>query len=401
RLWRSERDGRRHCQLAHGLAARARGIALSERATRATALVILALVGGLLLLNLLAQGLDQAVGGSRPSGVPGSSYATTESGLNAYASLLTHFGFGVIRARGAISKHTFDAAQTMVVLEPEGMSGDDTAALADFVQRGGRLVIGGSQPYYLRGLSSDAPPHWVPDGETRYAEISPDLNDIHSVAAAGTGAWSELGVATSLVHSGNKTLLARQRVGAGEILYLADVSPIENARLGSDDDNAALGLALAGSPNTTVEFAEGVHGYTTSRGWRAIPTRWKYALLGLAVAGLLLITARAWRFGAPDRPNRKLAPARAEYVRALAMSLERTRAPESAFEPMRRYARARVVARTALPPDAGDELVDRNADALGCTVAERAALFRPVHGEADALALGALVARVGSDRRST
>ena len=44
------------------------------------------------------------------------------------------------------------------------------------------------------------------------------------------------------------------------MVALADPSPVQNGFLASDD-NAALALGLAGSPDRTVLFAEGAHGY--------------------------------------------------------------------------------------------------------------------------------------------
>jgi hypothetical protein len=44
-------------------------------------IVIGAIVGVIVVLNLLASGLDRAVGGNEPSGVSGSSYTTGGDGL--------------------------------------------------------------------------------------------------------------------------------------------------------------------------------------------------------------------------------------------------------------------------------------------------------------------------------
>ena len=66
-------------------------------------IVIGAIVGVIVVLNLLATGLDRAVGGNEPSGVSGSSYTTGGDGLAAYASLLGRFGHPVTRSRGPIA----------------------------------------------------------------------------------------------------------------------------------------------------------------------------------------------------------------------------------------------------------------------------------------------------------
>jgi len=143
-----------------------------------------------------------------------------------------------------------------------------------------------------------------------------------------------------------------------------------------------------------VTFVEGVHGFGEKRGLGAIPTEWKVALLLLAAAAVVFAWARARRFGVPDRPGRDLPPARAEYVRALAVSLERTHDPVNALAPMQQWARDRIAQAGHLTPDASPELIDRAAIALGCTEAERGAIWYPAVDDETALALGRLVARV-------
>ncbi|MDP9335811.1 MAG: hypothetical protein M3Q30_21240, partial [Actinomycetota bacterium] len=192
--------------------------------------------------------------------------------------------------------------------------------------------------------------------------------------------------------------LTRDQVGRGEMYFLADVSPLENAFLATGD-NAAFGLALAGDAGRPVVFAEGVHGYGASRGLAAIPDRWKVALILVALAALAFVWSRARRFGPPDQSRRDLPPARAEYVHALSVSLERTRDHAGALAPAQRWARARVAARAGLGAKADDEALARAARSLGCPEDEVAVLLAPVSDEASILALGRAVARVGGDGR--
>jgi hypothetical protein len=371
---------------------------VNDTRVRTVAIAILTVVGGLLALNLLARGLDESVGGNEPGGAPGSSYATGSDGTNAYASLLTRFGHPIARVRGSLADGPLDPADTVMVFDPQSLTNDEAAALASFARAGGRLVIGGPQPFYLRQFNAD-PPRWSSDGAAQYNRVDSSLSGVHLVATAAAGSFTNAGSGRALVQSGAQLLLTQDRVGAGKIFFLADVSALENAYLASDADNAAFALALAGANGRTVVFAEGVHGFGTTRGLRAIPTRWKIALAGLALAALCVVASRAWRMGPPDRGSRELAPARAEYVRALSLSLERTRDAPGALTPLRQWARERVAARSALAPDASDEMLDRAALALGCTDSERAVLHAPFANDDDVLALGHLVARVTDDGR--
>jgi hypothetical protein len=273
--------------------------------------------------------------------VAGSAYGTQDTGLAATSTLLTHYGHVVSNQRGSLANTALPASATVFVIEPQTLTGDDDAALLQFVSGGGRLVIGGSDPFYLRNFR-DHPPIWTSGGATAYDEIDPTLGAAQ-VQAAGDGSFTSAGSGTVLAHTGDAELLTSDRVGRGTIFFLADASPIENAYLASAD-NAAFALGLAGPASRPVVFAEGTHGYGTSRGLGAIPTPWKVSLLVLAAAALVLAWSRSRRLGAPDRPARDLPPARAEYVRALAVSLERTMGPSAhraALEPPeRRLARS-------------------------------------------------------------
>jgi hypothetical protein len=361
-------------------------------ATRRRLVVVAILVGGVIGLNLLATGLDRAVGGNQPGGVSDSSYATGGEGVAAYAQLLSDYGYGVSQQRGAITDHPPVSDATMVVLQPSTLTEADTAALLQFVTAGGRLVIGGTDPFYLHRLR-DHPPTWSPNGSSPWTAIS-GLGAVRTVATASEGAWIAPGTSQVLVGDNERALLTHEAVGRGDMYFLADPSALQNAYLGQDD-NAAFALAIAGPSSRPVVFAEGVHGYGESRGFAAIPARWKVGLALLGLAAIAFIWSRARRFGPPDRAARDLPPARAEYVRSLSTTLERTHDPRRALEPVRGYVRGRVAARAALRPDAGDDDIVRAARRLGCTDDEVAALLAPPVDDASALALGRALARVG------
>jgi hypothetical protein len=375
-------------------------VAETKARSRRLGIVIAAVIGGVIALNLAASGIDRAVGGSDPSGVPGSAYGTQADGLAGFASLVSHYGYPVTRSRGSILDASLDINSTVFVIEPEVLTDTDEAALLQFASAGGRLVIGGDSPFYLHRFR-DSPPEWSPVGARVYDDITARLGAVRRVETAGHGAWTSAGSGTALARSGDRILLTEDRVGRGSIMFLADASPIENARL-ARADNAAFGLQLAGATPRPVEFIEGVHGYGETRGLDAIPRQWKIALLVLAAAAVVLAWSRSRRFGPPDRPARAFPPARAEYVQALAVSLERTRDPARALAPLQARARAQVARRAHLQPEASLEEIDRAAIALGYSEAERAALWHPATDDETALVLGRIAARLTQeDGRTT
>jgi hypothetical protein len=361
------------------------------------AVAALVVIGAIIAVNVLAKGVDRAVGGNEPSGVPGSSYGTQATGLAAAASLFTRYGHPVLRQRGSLARGSLDPTITVFVIEPQTLTDDDEATLLEFVSRGGRLVIGGSDPFYLRRLR-DHPPEWSPAGLESYSEIAPVLG-ARRVEAVGNGVWTNPGSGTVFAHTGDAALLTEEQVGLGEIFFLADASPLENAYLARADD-AAFALGLAGNAARPVAFAEGTHGFGEARGLSAIPTPWKLALLILAGAAVVLAWSRSRRFGPPDRPARELSPPRAEYVRALAVTLERARDPAGALAPLQQWARLHIARRAHLRSDASPEDIDRAAIALGFSEAERAAIWYPPTDDNTALALGQLVSRLSQDERS-
>lgn len=362
-------------------------------------IAIAIVVGGVLLVNLVAQGLDHAVGGDQPGGATGSSYATAPEGLAALSSLVSHYGHPVDQERGSLEEQEPPTDATMFVLEPNALTLDDTTVLLQFVTAGGRLVVGGKSPFYAKGLS-DTAPEWQPEGNTAWTNVDPALGNIHQIDGAGVGSWTSPGRGRPLVGGDNASLLTRDPVGQGEIFFLADASPLENNYLAAGD-NAAFGLALAGVAGRPVVFAEGVHGYGSSRGIAAIPDRWKIALLLVAVSALAFVWSRARRFGPPDKNARDLPPARAEYVNALSLSLERTHDHAGALAAAQRWTRARVATRAGLGPNATDDEITGAARSFGCTAEEIAALLAPVSDDNSILALGRAVVRVGGGNGRT
>jgi hypothetical protein len=364
----------------------------SSPAGRRVGIAITVVLGAVLVLNLLAGGIDRAVGGHEPSGVPGSSYGTQSTGLAGLTQLFARYGHPVDRVRGEITDGTLDPASTAFVVEPATLTAAETAELLRFVTDGGRLVIGGSDPFYVKSLR-DGAPDWSPDGIPTYGDIDRVLGNVRVVGTEGRGTWNDAGSGRVVASEGQFILAIAERVGAGTMFFLADVSPLENGHL-ARADNAAFALGLAGAEGRPVVFVEGVHGFGASRGLSALPDAWKVALALAAVAALVFAWSRGRRFGPPDRPRRDLPPARAEYVRALAVTLERTHDPEHALAPMQQWARDRIARMSHLPPDATAEQLDRAAIALGCSEAERGAIWHPAADDDAALALGQLVARL-------
>lgn len=279
--------------------------------------------GAAVALALGAAAIDAVAPG--PGGPAGSSYATAPGGVSAYGSLLARSGHRVSRLRVMPANARLDPATTLVVLDPAVLGAADVGALRRFVAAGGSLVAGGQDPAgWLAKLLPD-PPAWSTTGTLVDVPLLavPETSGISEVRSAGAGSWSDPQASLPVLGAPGSSLLTVTTLGAGTIDLLADSSPLQN-RLLAEADDAALGLALAGGAGRPVVFEEAIHGYGGGNGLAALPMRWKWALIGLALAALTGVAARIRRLAPPDPQATPVLPPRREHVDALAAALART-----------------------------------------------------------------------------
>jgi hypothetical protein len=230
----------------------------------------------------------------------------------------------VRRVRTPVAEQRPPTAETLFVLEPAVIEPEEGRALGRWVRDGGRLVLG------VRGDASwldellPKPPEWTPEGSLRHGVLAPtaETAGVRTVLSGEDGAWKRLGAALPVLGPASAPLAVSVRSGRGNVVLLADVTPLQNGGL-ARADNAAFGLALAG--RRPVAFLETVHGYGVARGFGGLPARVKWALLGLALAGLAALWAAGRRLGPPEEPDAPLPPPRVEYVEALAGALARAK----------------------------------------------------------------------------
>jgi Domain of unknown function (DUF4350) len=259
-----------------------------------------------------------------PHGPVSSSFATSPRGLAAYAALLERQGRPVRRIVTPVRDRAPARGETLVVLDPDVIEEDEARAIGAWVRSGGRLVAGGSgDAGWLENVLA-SPPEWEPEDPRPARTLVPvaETAGVRVVEPAQGGGWHSLGGALPAVGPADAPLVAVARSGKGSVALLADASPLQNRLLGSAD-GAALGLGLAG--DRPVAFLETVHGYGVSRGFAALPERVKWTLLGLLAAGLLALWTAGRRLGPAEGDDAPPAPARIEYVDALAAALARTK----------------------------------------------------------------------------
>jgi uncharacterized protein DUF4350 len=366
---------------------RAASVIPESRAGRAAALAVGVLVG----LNLVAVALDALI--PSPEGPRSSAFATAPEGVAAWAELARRSEIEVRTVRERPRDDTLPDGGTLVVLDPEGLTGREAGAVRRFAERGGRVVAGGVEPGpWLARLAGGV--EWSDAGrdEARVLVPAPETGAAATVRSAGEGRWTRAGATLPVVGDEDGALVLLARAGRGRIALVADPSPLQN-RLLDEADNAALALALTGPG--PLAFVESVHGYGTGTGLAALPGRMQWALILLGLSALVLIAARWPRLGPPEPPERPLFPPRRAYVDALAATIARSRDRAMATETVRSAARERLARRAALPRDADDEAFATAARAAGLRDDEARAL---TDQDDDGVAAGRALARLSGGR---
>jgi hypothetical protein len=271
---------------------------------------------------LLVAGLVQSASQPTPTDGPaGSSFATHGEGTAALVDLLEANGYNVVRERRALAEVPPPPGDTIVVVNGSDLSSEDEAALSTHAAAGGRIILVGSTR--LDFILDRSPTEFERTEEPARALLPVDgFGELTGVDARWV--WRNAGSLVPVVGNSQGTLAGVESVADGTVVALADTSVIANAGL-ANADNALLAVRAIGEPTATVRFVEYIHGFTQPTGLAALPTRWKQALLVLALAGAVWLLARSRRFGPPEAASRSLAPPRSAYVDAVAATLDSSR----------------------------------------------------------------------------
>ncbi len=294
-------------------------------------------VAGLMLVAFLTKPPPQAeldtysVTDARSGG-----YAAWEELLQREGVVVERFDRRPVELDGTID--TLIDAYSVAPL-PDGVRLDaDTRALADWVGRGGRLVLIGRN-----GATAAQETKLL----QRPAERSAGAAGGPLRAQAFGGAVEQLATFSSdrfvrgkpaprtrvLLADGGGALIVRVGLGRGAILYVSDPRLFANAAL-ARDDNARLAYLLARprAPGRIVAFDEALHGALHERGWLAalsVPVR--VALAGAVLTILIALAGGALRLGPPVTLRAVREPASDEFIAAVAALYGRAHARRDAI----------------------------------------------------------------------
>ncbi len=340
----------------------------------------------LLLLLMTSVGIvDRATRGreSRTYDSRGSARSTATNGAKAFRLLLAHYSIATTdlagSLRSAANRTELAIDTTVFILDAPFPSDAERRTVRDIAVNGGRIVIAGTDA----GEWVATPPS-VGRSSSRTTTVR--LGRTYAVETASTTRWST---------PHGPELVVTRAVGAGQVVLVADSSFLQNQWL-PRRDNAAFAVGLADDRGRAA-FAEGEHGLSGASGWDAIPTGWKVAIIGSALALLLTATARGRRIGPAERAGRALDPPRRASADALGAAIARAKRPDAALIDLRTIARQRVVdvghASGTEPDTVTDASVRAAAIAAGYSESEANALINPLTDSASVLALGRAFAR--------
>ena len=353
-------------------------------------LAILLVVG-----NLATFVISRFIQGERVPGPAGSSYVTTALGTAAVAELFASEGLEVTRLRAPHTSDRLDPSDVLVLVEVgfAGFTDSESRVIGDFVDQGGRIILAGPDPgglFAAMGRDLDDLPSWAAQGPS--SAVS-SLDGVDRVPLEGRGQLrGGVGVTSILDGDDGEAVAVVWREGDGDVIWLADPTPLLNQGL-AEGDSAGFAMSLAGGRD--VAFDEYRHGFGGEGFWQLLPKNWAGTLLLLGVAVLGGMIAYSRRLGPPEETERHLQPERGAYVESVAAILGRTGPVRDSIEPVRRRVRRLLIQRAGLGPDATDDELRDAAGIAGVALEEIGAALDP-HG--DPVNAGKALARLSMRR---
>ena len=224
---------------------------------------VLWLAGGLLAAIVLVSWLSPNPVDNDPTPT---TYNSGSAGVRAAFLILPELGYRPEQwdeRPGALKG--VDAQKTTLVLAdpvvPETQVDAVKAEVAEFLKRGGRVLVTGLSGAYLVPGGQTKPPaqfyralcYTTPEGQGTLARVG-------VVAMPDYGSWGAVGEASEVEQRcGKDAVVVRVRVGPGEAIWWSSATPLTNRGL-KDDASLKLTLASLGEPGRRVLFDETFHG---------------------------------------------------------------------------------------------------------------------------------------------
>ena len=223
----------------------------------------------------------------------------------------------------------------------------------DFVARGGRIVVAAPGDLLPLAFRSDAPPTAV--------KVFPFANGIAQIAIPqrrAIDAKTLLPRMVALYTAGDRVAVARECIGRGDLIVIADPEIFTNNQLHIGNHLPFL-LALAGNARPLL-FDETIHGLGGADGPLALLKDWNlgpFLVLLLAVSALVIWRGSA-RVGAAEDPYRERRSDAVDLVHSLGALYERSMTEAEALGVYHDILVRQVAAQSGLRGDALHRRVD-------------------------------------------
>lgn len=300
------------------------------RVDRTTVFVALGVV---LLIAMYAWAVSLAQRYYVTSAPESSTFSSSPAGLKVLFAYLDGLG---MKPQTLQQFDDLPAKATIVAVGPfqKQPTRGETDALARWVRAGGRLVVAGmdsellTQPLKLGGAPSSgaASETLRPLLPTAYArgvrEIAPGPDRLLTDSPSWATHYKDF--------SGQ--VLVSQKVGSGEVLWLAGAYPLSNAGIGTAD-NARLATLLAAAGERAIYFDEYHHNYVRTTGaWQLLGSSGRAGVLLLAAALAILLLAWGRRLGPAIEERVEPAARGGAYIGSLAELYRKAGAGAEALE---------------------------------------------------------------------
>ncbi|HUG16984.1 MAG TPA: DUF4350 domain-containing protein [Thermomicrobiales bacterium] len=292
---------------------------------------IIALVGGLLLLGVLAVAVYEPEPGE-DTGPALRTSSNRSSGARALVIWLSDLGYDTRAIR--FRQFSIDpTTRALFVLQPTHVfSSGEIDEVQRWVERGGTLVIASSEPnglmdaYDVGILRQRTTDERATPLQPVFAHLPVESVDIagHAWLQPRDPAWVPLLAAGD---GGRRVVLASRAAGEGTVYALSDPRMVSNESLGAADNAAVVLNLLAGIPPGSAvafdEYHQGLteHGTLTAR---LSSEPWGWTIIYASLLALLYLAFSGRRFGRAT-PGSSIAAlrSRAEYVATMGALLRR------------------------------------------------------------------------------
>jgi hypothetical protein len=282
-------------------------------------------------------------------------YSSGSGGARAAFLLLKELGYNVARWEQEPTWLAGEAPGTTFILAAPlfPSSSEERIAVHTFIRRGGRVILAGP----VVGFLADPPSLGRREGhETEWESFSavhpsPLTRGAPQITMAGGGqrASSKAEGFVPLYGDEKGAVVVTYRAGAGEVIWLSQVTPLTNAGI-AQAQNLELLLNAVGQPGGRLLWDEYYHGYRGSL-WSYLartPVPWGLAQLAVVLVAVVLTYSRRRGPVMPPYTETRLSPV--EFVETLGGLYHRARASGPAVGIAYRRFRYLLAKRLGLSP---------------------------------------------------